>query len=61
VIASPGRLVVRLSRLDSLERGYEGLVGKNEASPYRGGRSLAGLKLKQPHYREDKRGWEPKR
>ncbi len=44
-----------------LERGYEGLVGKDEASPYRGGRTVAWLKVKQPHYREGERGWEPKR
>ena len=30
-----------------LERGYEGLVGKDEASPYREGRTLAWLKVKQ--------------
>jgi bifunctional non-homologous end joining protein LigD len=44
---------------DVLARGYEGLVGKDEASPYRGGRTLAWLKVKQPHYREGERGWEP--
>ena len=44
-----------------LARGYEGLVAKDPASPYRDGRTLAWLKLKQPHYREGKRGWEPKR
>ena len=35
-----------------LERGYEGLVAKDPASPYVGGRTLAWLKVKQPHYRE---------
>ena len=44
-----------------LERGYEGLVGKDEASPYREGRTLSWLKVKQPRYREGERGWEPKR
>jgi bifunctional non-homologous end joining protein LigD len=44
-----------------LERGYEGLVGKDEASPYVEGRTLSWLKLKVPHYREGERGWEPKR
>ena len=44
-----------------LERDSEGLVGKDEASRYRGGRTLAWLKVKQPHYREGERGWEPKR
>jgi ATP-dependent DNA ligase len=44
-----------------LERGYEGLVGKDEASPYTEGRTLAWLKVKVPQYREGERGWEPKR
>jgi bifunctional non-homologous end joining protein LigD len=43
-----------------LERGYEGLVGKDEASPYVEGRTLSWLKVKVPHYREGERGWEPK-
>ena len=43
-----------------IERGYEGLVGKDEASPYREGRSLSWLKVKVPKYRERERGWEPK-
>ncbi len=42
-----------------LERGYEGMVAKDPASPYRGGRTLSWLKVKQPHYREGERGWEP--
>jgi ATP-dependent DNA ligase len=29
-----------------LARGYEGLVGKDEASPYREGRTLSWLKVK---------------
>jgi bifunctional non-homologous end joining protein LigD len=43
-----------------LARGYEGLVGKDDASPYVGGRTLKWLKVKQPHYREGEHGWEPK-
>ncbi len=43
-----------------LERGYEGLVAKDPASPYVGGRTLGWLKVKQPRYREGERGWEPK-
>ena len=43
-----------------LERGYEGLVGKDEASAYVEGRTLSWLKVKQPRYREGERGWEPK-
>jgi len=35
-----------------LERGYEGLVAKDSTSPYVGGRTLAWLKVKVPHYRE---------
>ena len=41
-----------------LELGYEGLVGKDETSPYVEGRTLAWLKV--PHYHEGERGWEPK-
>jgi ATP-dependent DNA ligase len=44
-----------------LERGYEGLVAKDPASPYVGGRTLKWLKVKQPRYRAGERGWEPKR
>jgi bifunctional non-homologous end joining protein LigD len=44
-----------------LARGYEGLVGKDETSPYREGRTLSWLKVKVPHYREGERGWEPKK
>lgn len=41
-----------------LARGYEGLVAKDPASPYVGGRSLKWLKVKVPKYREGWRGWE---
>jgi bifunctional non-homologous end joining protein LigD len=44
-----------------LERGYEGLVGKDEASPYVEGRTLSWLKVKVSSYREGERGWEPNR
>jgi hypothetical protein len=40
--------------------GTGGLVGKDEAAPYREGRTLAWLKVKQPKYREGERGWELK-
>jgi bifunctional non-homologous end joining protein LigD len=43
-----------------VERGYEGLAAKDPVSPYRGGRTLAWLKVKVPHYREGERGREPK-
>jgi bifunctional non-homologous end joining protein LigD len=48
------------ARAQVLERGYEGLVGKDEASPYVEGRTLSWLKVKVPRYREGERGWEPK-
>jgi hypothetical protein len=51
-LSPPARLV--------FERGYEGLVGKDEASPYREGGTLSWLKVKQPRYREGERGWGPK-
>jgi hypothetical protein len=43
-----------------VERGYEGLVTQDPASPYGGGRTLAWLMEKVPSYREGKRGWESK-
>jgi bifunctional non-homologous end joining protein LigD len=41
-----------------LERGYEGLVAKDPASPYVGGRTLKWLKVKQQDYRVEERGWD---
>src|SRR5215831_5840776 len=43
-----------------IEFGYEGLVAKDVASPYRAGRTLTWLKVKVPNYREGERGWESK-
>jgi bifunctional non-homologous end joining protein LigD len=40
-----------------LERGYEGLVAKDERSPYVEGRTLAWRKVKVPKYREVERGF----
>lgn len=40
-----------------LEHGWEGLVAKDPESPYVGGRSLKWLKVKQPNYREQERGF----
>ena len=63
-----GRLILPARRLaddgltawqEVLTRGYEGLVAKDPASPYVGGRTLKWLKVKQPKYREGERGWEP--
>jgi ATP-dependent DNA ligase len=42
-----------------LERGYEGYVAKDPESPYKSGRTLSWLKVKQANYREGERGWEP--
>ena len=42
----------------AVNAGYQGMVAKN-ASPYRGGRTLSWLKVKQPNYREGERDWEP--
>ena len=44
----------------AVARGFEGIVAKNPASRYVPGRTVAWLKVKQPHYREGERGWEPK-
>jgi bifunctional non-homologous end joining protein LigD len=61
-------LPARRLAIDGLEawaqviaRGYEGLVVKDEASPYVEGRTLAWLKVKVSHYREGARGWESKK
>ena len=40
-----------------LHRGYEGMVAKDPDSPYVGGRTLKWLKVKQPKYREEERGF----
>ncbi len=40
-----------------LERGYEGLVAKDESAAYRGGRTLSWLKVRQRDYRVAERGW----
>jgi bifunctional non-homologous end joining protein LigD len=41
-----------------IERGYEGLVAKDPASPYAGGRTLKWLKVKQRDHRVEERGWD---
>jgi bifunctional non-homologous end joining protein LigD len=40
-----------------IERGYEGLVAKDPASPYRAGRTLSWLKVKPKDYRVQECGW----
>ncbi len=64
------RLVLPVRRLadhglkawqEVLEHSYEGLVAKDPASPYVGGRTMKWLKVKQPAYREGERGWEQRK
>jgi len=40
-----------------LPRGWEGMVAKDPESPYVAGRTLKWLKVKQPQYREEERGF----
>ncbi len=40
-----------------IHRGWEGMVAKDNAAPYVGGRSLKWLKVKVPKYRELERGF----
>ena len=40
-----------------LHRGYEGMVAKDSESPYVAGRTLKWLKVKEPKYREEERGF----
>ena len=42
-----------------IRAGWQGLVAKDSDSPYVGGRTLKWLKVKQSHYQEGERGWEP--
>ena len=42
-----------------LDRGYEGFIAKDDSALYRGGRSLAWLKVKQRKYPIEERGWDP--
>jgi len=55
-----GPLSSSVPPFEMLEHNYEGLVAKDPESRYVGGRSLKWLKVKQPHYREGERGWEPR-
>jgi ATP-dependent DNA ligase len=40
-----------------LHLGYVGMVAKARETPYVAGRTLRWLKVKQPEYRVEKRGW----
>ncbi|MFI5376386.1 MAG: RNA ligase family protein [Candidatus Rokuibacteriota bacterium] len=60
------RMVLPVRRLSSnglkawaqaLHRGYEGIVAKDPESPYEAGRTLRWLKVKQPDYRKEARGF----
>jgi ATP-dependent DNA ligase len=42
---------------EAVSRGYEGIVAKDSESPYVAGRTLKWLKVKQPKYREQERGF----
>jgi bifunctional non-homologous end joining protein LigD len=41
----------------AVHRGYEGIVAKDPESPYEAGRTSRWLKVKQPDYRKDARGF----
>ena len=45
---------------EAVARGYEGIVAKDNDSPYIPGRSLKWLKVKQQDYRVKERDWETK-
>jgi len=60
------RMVLPVRRLSSnglkawsqaVHRGYEGIVAKDPESPYETGRTLRWLKVKQPDYRKEWRGF----
>jgi ATP-dependent DNA ligase len=42
---------------EAVSRGYEGIVAKDPESAYVSGRTLKWLKVKQPKYREQERGF----
>jgi bifunctional non-homologous end joining protein LigD len=42
---------------EAVSRGYEGIVAKDNESPYVAGRTLKWLKVKQRDYRSAERGW----
>ena len=61
------RMVLPVRRLSSnglkawaqaLHRGYEGIVAKDPESPYEAGRTSRWLKVKQPDYRKEARGFD---
>jgi ATP-dependent DNA ligase len=63
------RMILPVRRLSSnglkawaqaAHKGYEGIVAKDPQSPYVGGRTLKWLKVKQPNYRVEERGWDPR-
>jgi ATP-dependent DNA ligase len=40
-----------------LQSGYEGMVARDQESPYQGGRTLKWLKVKVPRHREEERNF----
>jgi ATP-dependent DNA ligase len=46
---------------EAQQRGHEGLVAKDVASPYVGGRTLSWLKVRQRDYRVAARGFQSRR
>ena len=65
-IVTGGELVFPVRRLPPngleawatvLEHGYEGMVGKDEASPYRGGITRSWLKVKVPGWTDPEDRW----
>jgi len=48
-----------LEQLRMIGARLRGLVGKGESAPYRAGRSLSWLKVRQREYRVEERGWDP--
>jgi hypothetical protein len=55
---SPSRRERARAWAQAVAPGYDGMVAKDEASPYRGGRTLSWLKVKQRDYRVEERGWD---
>lgn len=58
--ADSERYADRFAWTEVLHRGWEGYVAKDPESPYVTGRTMKWLKVKQPKYREEERGfYEP--
>src|SRR6059058_2591379 len=53
----PGPLREAAARPQVLERGYEGLVAKDDTSPYVGGPTRSWLKVKQANWTQGEHRW----